>query len=220
MKNKYLFLAFICLISSYSFGQDQEYYNESQQNNDFREAVQFGVKIGTNFSNVYNSEGEEFISEPKFGFATGIFLSIPIGSYLGIQPEALFSQKGFKSEGSLFNSNYELTRTSNYFDVPLFISIKPVEYISILAGPQYSYLISQKNKFENAQTTIEQEEAFDNENLRKNTFCFTGGFDINVDPLVVSGRLGWDLFKNNGDGTTTTPRYKNSWYQVTLGYRF
>ena len=220
MKNKYLFLAFICLISSYSFGQDQEPYNESEQNNDYREAFHYGGKIGTNYSNVYNSEGEDFKSNPKFGLAAGIFLSIPIGSYFGIQPEVLFSQKSFKLEGSLFNSNYVLKRTSNYIDIPLLFSVKPVEYISILAGPQYSYLISQKNKFENAQTTIEQEEAFDNDKLRRNTFCFTGGFDINVDPIVVGGRVGWDLFKNNGDGTTTTPRYKYVWYQLTLGYHF
>lgn len=198
----------------------QNYNNDSQYNNYFRESVEFGVKLGTNYSNVYDTEGEGFKAAPKFGLATGIFLSIPIGRYLGIQPEVLFSQKGFKAEGNLLNTTYILTRTTNYIDVPLLISIKPFESISILAGPQYSYLLSQNNKFENAQTSIEQEEEFDNENLRKNTFCFTGGLDFNVDPLIISGRAGWDLFKNNGDGTTTTPRYKNVWYQVTLGYRF
>ncbi len=218
MKKNHLILAFICLIGTYAFGQDN--YNERQSDNDFRETVRFGVKIGTNYSNVYDSEGEEFDANAKFGLATGVFLSVPIGKYLGIQPEILFSQKGFKAEGNLFTTTYVLTRTSNYIDIPLLVSIKPIENISILAGPQYSYLISQTNKFENAQTSIEQEEAFDNENLRKNTFCFTGGFDINVNPLVIGGRVGWDLYKNNGDGTTTTPRYKNVWYQVTLGFQF
>lgn len=218
MKKTNLIIVIICLMTTYSFGQDNN--NESQANNDFRESVRFGLKIGTNYSNVYDTEGEEFDANPKFGLATGVFLSIPLGKYLGIQPEILFSQKGFKAEGSLFATTYVLKRTSNYIDIPLLVSIKPIEYISILAGPQYSYLISQTNKFENAQTSIEQEEAFDNENIRKNTFCFTGGFDINVNPLVIGGRVGLDLFKNNGDGTTTTPRYKNVWYQVTLGYQF
>lgn len=212
MKHKHFLIALICLTTTYSFGQNYDY--------DFRESVQFGVKIGINHSNVYDAEGDEFRADPKFGFATGLFLSIPINMYLGFQPELLFSQKGFKAEGNLLNSNYTLTRTTNYIDVPILISIKPIEYISILVGPQYSYLISQTNKFENGLTTIEQETAFDNENLRKNTFCFTGGFDINVNPFVIGGRAGWDLFKNNGDGTTTTPRYKNVWYQLTLGYRF
>jgi hypothetical protein len=33
-------------------------------------------------------------------------------------------------------------------------------------------------------------------------------------------RGSWDLKNNNGDGTSTTPRYKNVWYQATVGYRF
>lgn len=212
MKKIHLLIAFICLMATNAFGQ--------YDNTDFRESIRFGLKIGTNYSNVYDAQGEQFNADSKFGFASGIFLSIPIGKYLGVQPEVLFSQKGFKAEGNLFATSYVITRTTNYIDVPLLIAFKPIRYLTLLAGPQYSYLISQKNKFENEQTTIEQEAAFDHENLRKNTFCFTGGFDININPLVVGGRLGWDLFKNNGDGTTTTPRYKNVWYQVTLGYQF
>lgn len=218
MKRTQLIIAIICLIGTYTYGQDN--YNERQSDNDFRKTVRFGVKIGTNYSNVYDTEGEEFDAEPKFGLATGVFLSIPLGKFLGIQPEILYSQKGFKAEGKLFATNYVLKRTSNYIDIPLLVSIKPIEYITILVGPQYSYLISQTNKFENAQISIEQKEAFDNENFRKNTFCFTGGLDINANPLVIGGRVGWDLFKNNGDGTTTTPRYRNVWYQVTLGFQF
>jgi len=38
--------------------------------------------------------------------------------------------------------------------------------------------------------------------------------------LVLSGRVAWDLYDNNGDGTSTTPRYKNVVGQITLGYRF
>jgi len=197
-------------------------YNGLAQGNEtnYREKVQFGAKIGANYSNVYDSEGEEFDTDAKFGFAAGIFLAVPIGKYLGIQPEILFSQKGFKGEGRLLGTSYTVTRTSNYIDIPLLFAIKPIENFTLLVGPQYSFLISQKNKFDNSSTTIEQEDEFDNENLRKNTLCFTGGFDINIDHLVVGTRVGWDLFKNNGDGTTTTPRYKNVWYQVTFGYRF
>jgi hypothetical protein len=210
LKKTILITAAVILIANYS--------NAQVGDTDFRDEVRFGVKIGANYSNVYDAEGEEFNADPKFGLATGIFLSIPIGKHIGIQPEVLFSQRGFKAEGSLLGSPYVITRTTHYLDVPLLFSIKPIEYVSILAGPQYSFLISQTNKFENALTSIEQEEEFDNENIRKNTFCFTGGLDFNLNHFVIGGRVGWDLFKNNGDGSTTTPRYKNLWYQLTLGY--
>jgi hypothetical protein len=180
----------------------------------------FGVKIGTNYSNIYDSQGEDFEADAKFGLAAGAFVSIPFGRYVGIQPEVLFSQKGFKGTGTMFGSPYEVTRTTNYIDVPLLISLKPTGSITLLAGPQYSFLIKEKNVFANSTATFQQEEAFDNDNIRKNTLCFTGGIDINLGHTVIGMRAGWDLSNNNGNGTSSTPRYKNTWGQLTLGYRF
>lgn len=194
--------------------------NAQVENTDLREKLTFGVKVGTNLSNVYDSQDEEFNADAKFGLATGVFIGIPIGKYLGIQPEILFSQKGFKATGSILGSEYSMTRTTNYIDVPLLIALKPTSFLTLLAGPQYSYLLKQKDVFENSNTTFEEEDEFKNDNIRKNTMCFTGGFDINLNNLVLGGRAGWDLKENNGDGTSTTPRYKNVWYQATIGYRF
>jgi hypothetical protein len=191
------------------------------QNNelDYRERLSFGIKIGANYSNVYDEQTSDFSADPKFGLAMGGFLSIPIGKYFGVQPELLFSQKGFKSSGSILGSDYSLTRTSNYIDVPLLFAFTPSEFLTIVAGPQYSYLISQKNVFANGSTSATQEQEFDNENIRKNTLCFTTGIDLTLDHSVVSLRAGWDSRNNIGDGSSTTLRYKNMWYQATIGYR-
>jgi hypothetical protein len=180
----------------------------------------FGLKVGANYSNVYDSQGEDFSADAKFGFAAGAFLSIPFGKYLGIQPEILFSQKGFKGTGTMFGSTYDVTRTTNYIDVPLLVAVKPVQYITFLAGPQFSFLMKQKDEFNSLTSNFQQEEAFDNDNIRKNTLCFTGGADINLDHTVIGLRAGWDLSNNNGDGTSSTPRYKNAWVQATIGYKF
>jgi hypothetical protein len=180
----------------------------------------FGFKVGTNYSNVYDSQGENFSAVPKFGLAAGAFLSIPIGKYLGIQPEVLFSQKGFKATGTLFGSTYDMTRTTNYIDVPLLVAVKPIKYVTFLVGPQFSFLMKQTDKFNNATTNFQQEQAFKNDNLRKNTLCLLGGADVNLDHTVIGLRAGWDLSNNNGDGTSSTPRYKNVWAQATIGYKF
>jgi len=187
---------------------------------DVRESFTLGLKAGTNFSNVYDSQGEQFDADGKFGLAAGAFLAIPIGKYLGIQPEILISQKGFKATGSILGSNYSMTRTTNYIDIPVFFMLKPSEFITIMAGPQFSYLVSQKDAFKNATTSIEQEQEFENASIRKNTLCFVAGVDINLRHIVLGARAGWDVQNNRGDGTSTTPRYKNSWLQATIGYRF
>jgi hypothetical protein len=186
---------------------------------DSRSAVAFGAKAGGNYSNVYNTSGASFHSDAKFGFAGGAFIAIPIGQYLGIQPELLYSQKGFMGTGSILGSQYSITRTSSYLDVPIFAALKPTEFITILAGPQYSYLLKQRDVFENGVTTIAQEQEFKNDNIRKNILGFVAGFDISMKSMVLSARAGWDLQANNGDGSSSTPRYKNYWYQATIGFR-
>ena len=186
---------------------------------DTRSNIILGAKLGANYSNVYDSEGQDFVADDKLGFVAGGFVTIPLGKLFAIQPEVLYSQKGFKGSGTLLGSPYSFTRTTDYLDVPIFVAIRPSEYFSILAGPQFSYLMSKKNEFNGAVNQTQQDN-FNNDNIRKNTLCFIGGVDINLDKLVIGARAGWDLKTNNGDGTSNTPRYKNTWYQLTLGYKF
>ena len=116
---------------------------------DLRENLTLGIKVGANFSNVYDTKGQDFNADGKIGLATGVFVGIPISKYLGLQPELLYSQKGFKATGSFVGSSYEFTRSTNYLDVPVFIAVKPTSMITILAGPQYSYLLKGKYDFKN-----------------------------------------------------------------------
>jgi hypothetical protein len=205
MKKINLILAIITLSFSIANAQTEQ--------TDLREELQLGIKLGANYSNIYDEQGGGFKTEPKFGFVGGVFFSIPIGKYLGVQPEILFSQKGFKASGTILDQNYTYTRTTNSIDIPLLIQLKPSAVFTILAGPQYSYLMRQKDTFGDA--SVEQD--FNNDNIRKNIFCFLGGIDINLERLMFGARVGWDIQRNNGDGTSTNPRYKNVWYQATLG---
>ena len=210
MKNIYLMIGAIAFAT----------LTVNAQENDYRESVHFGVKAGLNYSNVYDTEGEEFEANPKLGFAGGMFLAVPIGKFIGIQPELLFSQKGFQASGRLLGSTYNFTRTTSYIDIPVMLALKPSEFVTILAGPQYSYLVKQKDVFTGTTSSFEQEEKFKNDNISRNILCFTGGIDVTIQHLVIGARAGWDIQKNHGDGSSTTPRYKNVWYQATIGYRF
>lgn len=209
-----LILAIMALSGIVSFS------NAQSSGTDVREKVQFGIKAGFNYANVYDTEGDEFSADGKFGYAGGVFLAIPIGKYLGFQPELLYSQKGFQATGSILGFDYKYTHTANYLDIPLMFAFKPVPFFTILAGPEYSYLLSYKDQFASTIYSYDQEQEFKNDNVRKNTFGFIGGIDVNFNNFVIGGRAGWDFYKNNGDGTSTTPRYKNAWYQATIGFKF
>lgn len=192
----------------------------AQNDNDTRNLLHVGVKAGMNISNIYDSQNEEYQADPKIGFVGGIFVSIPIlDKIIGIQPELLFSQKGFSASGTVLGANVNFTRTTNYLDIPIFLAFKPIEYVTLLVGPQYSYLMKQKDVFENPISDIILESEFENENIRKNTLSLATGADINFRNFVFAARIGWDLYNNNGNGTSSTPRYKNVWGGLTLGIR-
>ena len=214
MKNTILTMAMVTLAAANSYSQSET------PTADKREQLHFGLKAGANYSNVYDSKGEDFVADAKFGLVGGAFISIPFGKYFGIQPEVLFSQKGYKAMGTFLGSTYSMTRTTDYIDVPLLLVFKPIENISIVFGPQYSYLLKQKDAFTGGTISSTQEQIYTNDNIRKNTFCLTGGLDLNMNHIILGLRTGWDMKNNNGDGTSTTPRYKNVWYQATLGFRF
>ncbi|PBQ32903.1 hypothetical protein CNR22_14345 [Sphingobacteriaceae bacterium] len=200
-----------------SFSQQQA---EQRNSRDAKRRVVPGIRAGINRSNVYDEQGENFVANKKTGFAGGVFVALPIGSFIGIQPELLISQKGFSSRGTMYGDQYFLERTSTFLDIPLQLQLKPTRFFTLLGGVQYSYLLSQRDAFTNGTNTIAQSQEFSNDNIRKNIFGTLLGFDINIRHVVLSGRYGWDLRANRGDGSSYTPRYKNVWAQATIGYRF
>lgn len=184
-----------------------------------RETVTFGVKAGFNYSNVWDEKGQDFEADGRFGFAGGAFIGVPFGELFGFQPELMLSQKGFQGSGTMFAMPYSFTKTTTWLDIPLQFQVKPSDYITLLVGPQFSYLLHEKNVYTWGSSSSAQEEEFENDDVRKNMMGFVTGIDINVSHFVVSGRVSWDFQRNNGDGTTTTPRYKNQLVQFTLGYK-
>ena len=187
---------------------------------DNREKFQFGVKAGMSISNVYRSSGNDFQADTKYGLTAGALVAIPIGKYYGFQPEISVSQKGYKGSGRLLETPYEMTRTSLYIDVPIQFVVKPTEFISIMAGPQFSYLAKQRDEFTSSSTSFAQSQEFNNDNLRRNILGFVFGVDVNLKHMVLGARAGYDLQKNNGDGTSSIPRYKNVCFLGTIGYKF
>ncbi|HYG50070.1 MAG TPA: porin family protein [Flavobacteriales bacterium] len=110
--------------------------------NDFGENIHFGIKAGFNSSNVYDEAGNDFVANAKLGYAAGAFITIPIGDFLGIQPEFIFNQKGFKATQRYEDNIYGFKRITNHFDVPIQLQIRPFDEVTVLIGPNFSFLLS------------------------------------------------------------------------------
>ncbi len=186
---------------------------------DLRDKFGIGFKAGVNSSNLYDTKSENFDNKSKLGLAFGGFLSIPLGKVIGFQPEVMYSQKGYKASGSLLVANYDYTRKTDYLDVPLQLQIKPAPFLTLLAGPQYSFLLKKGIDFNSGSISVDQQKEIEDTDIRKNTLGAIVGLDVYLSRVVLSGRLSWDLQHNDADGTSTSPRYKNVVAQLTLGIR-
>jgi hypothetical protein len=212
MRNLILSLAIVATAANTIQAQD------STLKNDWRNSVLYGVKAGGNVSSVYNRSEENFLASSVYGFAGGVFVSIPIDKWYGFQPELVFSQRGFHGEGTLDSMPFSVTRKTAFIDLPILFSVKPGKYFTLLAGPQFSYLVSHSNTFDS--NAPGQEKQFDNEDMRRMILCFTGGLDVNVKHFVLGVRGGWDITRGYDKVTSGLLTYRNMWSQATLGYRF
>lgn len=207
---KAICLTFFVLISSSVHAQLQDHRR------DFR----IGLKAGINSADVYDEAGDAFVAKRKLGYVLGGFITLPVDDLIGFQPEILVSQKGFDASGMYFGESYNFTRTTTHLDIPLQLQFKLDKVFSLLLGPQYSYLVSRRDEFGDGTITVAQEEQISRDNYRKNILGFVAGADIHLNALVLSGRAGWDITANHGDGTSSNPRYKNQWIQFTAGVAF
>jgi hypothetical protein len=200
--------------------QDDYSYSTRSSIDDQRRLPHLGIKAGVNISNIYDTKSENLTDTYKIGFAGGVFFSVPLGPVLGIQPEVIYSKKGYKGSGTILAASYRYTRNFDYIDVPILLQVKPSESVTIVGGPVFSWLLNKRFTLRDGTISVENQTALRESNIRKNTFGVTGGLDINLYPVILSGRVGFDLRDNNGDGTSTDPRFKNAWVQATVGLIF
>jgi hypothetical protein len=218
MKNlKSTLFAAMLLIAANAFAQETITPTADDDN---RDQFGFGLKAGVNFANVYDEQGEDFVADGRTGFFGGVFVSVPLGTVIGLQPEINYSQKGFKAKGTFLGGAFDFERTTSYLDIPLLLQIKPHKCITILAGPQFSYLLETKDDFNNGTITLVQEEEITEDNYKKNVLGAVVGVEAHWNGLLITARGNFDLTRTDADGNSTTPRYKNQVLSLGLGYTF
>ncbi|OKL41213.1 porin family protein [Pontibacter flavimaris] len=157
-----------------------------------------GVRGGANFSNVSGDLQDESRYENKVGFHGGLTYNIPVvGDFFSIQPELLYSNKGFKYEDTeitipvtndIFrregNMNY------NYLELPVLARIKAGP-IYFEAGPQASYLLSVNNnikEYMNNERTSSATTEIDKDTMKDFELGYAAGVGITSGMLSVGVR--------------------------------
>lgn len=188
---------------------------------EFSSGPSFGIKAGVGFSNIIKSEAPDFKSHVKSGLYGGFFVDLPVFESLSFAPELLYSQKGYQTSGTLLGDAYDYKVSTNFIEVPLLAKFWLAEGLHVSIGPQVSFLVSTTESFKSGTETFRQTVTEKNKDLKKSLFGGVLGLSYEVlDKLGVQARYSLDFQKNNANGTTEVPVYKNQVFQLGLTYRF
>ncbi|OAQ39336.1 hypothetical protein A5893_10690 [Pedobacter psychrophilus] len=182
----------------------------------------FGIKGGLNFANIIETDNSNFQTEYNTGFNAGVFVNVPIIGGLSFQPELLFSQKGYKSSRTGILGDGTFKQITNWIEVPILAKISTTSGFNIVLGPQISFLTKTTNKYEGTFSSAQQTKYEDDaDKFKKSILGGVVGVGFDLTPrLSLNGRYALDFQKNNENGTTETPEYKNQVWQAGLAVKF
>jgi hypothetical protein len=108
-----------------------------------------GLKAGLNYANITGNMGtdQDFDRDRKLGFNAGVVANIQAIRGLALQPELLFSTKGYEVDQTSTNGDFSTTTQVNsrmkYLDLPVMIQLQQGQFY-LEAGPQASFLLKQQ----------------------------------------------------------------------------
>jgi hypothetical protein len=164
----------------------------------FAQGVGFGLKGGVNFA---NQSITDINTESITGFNGGAYLVFAFSERWGLQPEVLFSSQG--SEIPEFNE----TNKFNYMSIPVLLRWRPVSFLSIEAGPQFSFLLNAENGSGNS---IKEE-------VKNSDFGMAAGLTLHA-PIGLNGGVRYVYGFTNISNLENDHEVKNKMIQLFVGW--
>ncbi len=167
--------------------------------------VKLGLKGGVNLANVVGDDVEN--SDLRIGFHAGALVQVPVIGGFMVQPEAVFSSQGWKSE----ESGEEAKAILSYVNIPVLAKYRTNSGFFVEAGPQVGFLLSAKAKVGDEKGDIK-------DGLKTTDFSVALGlgYESNMGIGVNAGyNLGLSTLDEEGEA-----KVKNSVIQVGVYYLF
>lgn len=192
------------------------------------QGIRFGVKAGANLSNLAGDLVNQDQYKNRWGFQGGVMVNFGLGDIVSIQPEVLYSQKGFKyadNQFTLLGSTYRNTGSVryDYLDVPVLVRVRAAGIFFEL-GPQYSYLMnvsSSRSLTVNGNVVNSASASTSNlDNVKRNELGYVGGLGYQADNGVLLGVRysgAFTDFAKDGYSNNDFRNARNSTFQAYVG---
>jgi hypothetical protein len=175
-----------------------------------QQSLELGIKAGGNMMKI---GGRSFDGKQYPGFSAGVYGKLNFTSRWSLQPELDWNQTIAKTttEFTDIYGGVGLQQVNiNYVALPVLVSFKPAPWLSVLVGPQYSYLFAQT-------TSLLQDPALRNKNaFNKSDLSIVFGGQLNVNKVVFGLRYQAGL---NNICFSTTDSWRQYGFQAYIGYQ-
>ena len=174
----------------------------------YAQEFHIGAKAGANLGKI---AGVAYKDNFKLGYQIGGFLEFDFFDKWGLQGEVLFNQSNTEIRNSykqVWDEKFNKNKTLDYVSVPVLLKYNPNEFLSLHAGPQFSFLTnSEDSTWENGKKLFKDTD-----------FSIVAGLEVKIlNPLYVYGRYGWgysDINKALSEKATLQQ------IQIGVGLRF
>lgn len=184
----------------------------------FAEGINFGTKAGMNIANMHGDDIQG--TQSKIGFCGGGFATFGLGDVFAIQPEILYTQKGYRWEQEYMGAIFKDTGMLYYIEIPMLskimIQVKGNVRPNLFIGPYFGTNLVAKRKIE----VIEPPHEEDITNFRDSEFGMV--FGAGLDYILKKGKIGFEGRYTLGLTTTSEidRDIKNNVISFMLGYSF
>ena len=127
--------------------------------NSFGQSTTEGIKLGFNSATV--SGATNYISLQSIpAFNAGVFVKFDVAGLLALQPELLYTIKGYKlthkaddGPGPLAQPNYFVTANNSYLEIPVLLKLNPPSSVfgivkpNIFMGPEVAFELNGSVKY-------------------------------------------------------------------------
>jgi len=174
----------------------------------YAQEFHIGAKAGANLGKI---AGVAYKDNFKLGYQIGGFLEFDFTDKWGLQGEVLFNQSNTEIRNSykkVWDEKFNKNKTLDYVSVPVLLKYNPNEFLSLHAGPQFSFLTnSEDSTWENGKKLFKDTD-----------FSIVAGLEVKIlNPLYVYGRYVWgysDINKALSEKATLQQ------IQIGVGLRF
>ena len=176
------------------------------------QGISYGVKAGVNLADLSFDPAGPASVDPRPGPQAGIFVTLPVRGWLGVQSEAIYTVKGASVRSNDISSDLIL----DYLEVPLLVRVNLARRWHVVAGPALGVRLRARSRTSFRGSTEEIDLA--NE-VERRDLGVAAGAGLEVGRWIVDARYTYGLSDVDAD-TEDDVKIRNRALSFSAGIRF